>query len=490
MNISMLKIKNCLGVTNLEFNPGEITLIEGEEGQGKTSVLESIQRFFTNKSERPVFVNTDGEKAEMYLMLDDGTDMKKYINKEGKATTLSIDKGGMSPKNPETFLKGLVSEKQLNPISLIGMKDKELAELILSLIPINITEEDLKDWIMEVPPVDISKHGLQVCKDIEMYYYNKRTDLNKETKLLDADITSMISKLPSVYDVEAWRNVSLQEKYNAISTANLHNKKIDEAVSFISSVDAKIETLREQCKSEIAEMKVSEEAKSQGIKDKIIDLKNQIALLEKDLENRNNIIEENVKNIKESYKDKSDKLQEEKKSSEKFIADNKAIDIEVLEADLKEADEMRSYIAIADELKSKVKILDVKKEESETLTHKIEFMRTKPAMLLKTVKMPVDGLSTDNNGNVLINDRPISNLSGGERIKFVMNIVRATAGELKIILIDGFEKLSPKGQAEFIDECKGDGFQYIITKVTDGELKITSIDANGNKIDAVTGEII
>jgi hypothetical protein len=89
---------------------------------------------------------------------------------------------------------------------------------------------------------------------------------------------------------------------------------------------------------------------------------------------------------------------------------------------------------------------------------------------------------------VLVNSRPIINLSGGERIKFVMNIVRATAGPLKIILINGFEALSPKGQKEFIDECTGDGYQYIITKVTDGELKITAIDEGGKMRDAETGE--
>jgi exonuclease SbcC len=111
-------------------------------------------------------------------------------------------------------------------------------------------------------------------------------------------------------------------------------------------------------------------------------------------------------------------------------------------------------------------------------------------MLLSQAECPIVGMSIDGQGNVLVNGRPIINLSGGERIKFVMNIVRATAGELKIILINGFEALSPKGQKEFIAECTGDGYQYIITHVTDGDLRVTSISESGTAVDAETGEEI
>jgi hypothetical protein len=149
---------------------------------------------------------------------------------------------------------------------------------------------------------------------------------------------------------------------------------------------------------------------------------------------------------------------------------------------------MKSYVRTADDLKIKQNELATKKIESSKLTDKIEYMRTKPQMLLAGAKMPVEGITVDGGGNVLINSRPIINLSGGERIKFVMNIVRATAGPLKIILINGFEALSPSGQAEFIKECTGDGFQYIITRVTEGGLRIKSIDDNGTVRDAETGE--
>jgi len=459
MRISMLKLKNCLGIKELEFKPGQITLIEGEEKQGKTSILESIQRFFWNKSERASFVYKDdegpAEKAETYIDLDDGTTMKKYINSENKVTTTGIEKDGMSPKSPETFLKSLVNEKQLNPISLIYMGEKELADLVLSLMPIKVTEADVKEWLLEVPPfIDYNKHGLQVCKDIEKAYYDMRTKVNQRVKDLEGEVKGEIAKLPKDYDPEAWRYVSMQEKYDAIKDANKVNADRQKCQAQIDNVKTKIEGIEE-----------ARDIRVKQLEDEIQKVKND-AKYRIDVENNNVVI------------------------AKDYLEKNPEIDVEPLETAQKEAEEMKSYVRTADDLAEKQKELEAKKAESQKLTEKVEYMRTKPQMLLAGATMPVEGITVDGQGNVLVNSRPIINLSGGERIKFVMNIVRATAGPLKIILINGFEALSPKGQKEFIDECTGDGFQYIITKVTDGELKIKAIDESGNVRDAETGEVI
>ncbi len=495
MRISMLKLKNCLGIKELEFKPGQITLIEGEEKQGKTSILESIQRFFWNKSERASFVYKDdersAEKAETYIDLDDGTTMKKYINSENKLTTTGIEKDGMSPKSPETFLKSLVNEKQLNPISLIYMGEKELADLVLSLMPIKVTEADAKEWLLEAPPfIDYNKHGLQVCKDIEKAFYDMRTKVNQRVKDLEGEVKGEIAKLPKDYDPEVWRNVSVTEKYEAIKAAITTNDKIKAHQAVVDGLTTSIESLRNQCKGDIADVKQKSADSKKATEDKITELKRQITALESELAQADAVCAEKVKTTTEHYKELANVAERSAETSKKYISDNPVIDIEPLETAHKEADVMKSYVRTADDLKEKQKELEAKKIESQKLTDKIEYMRTKPQMLLAGATMPVDGITVDGQGDVLVNSRPIINLSGGERIKFVMNIVRAIAGPLKIILINGFEALSPKSQKEFIAECTGDGYQYIITKVTDGALKITAIDEGGKARDAETGEVI
>jgi len=493
MRISMLKLKNCLGIKELEFKPGQITLIEGEEKKGKTSILESIQRFFWNKSERASFVysedGTTADKAEIYIDLDDGTTMKKYYNKESKPTTTGIDKGGMSPKNPETFLKTLVNERQLNPISLIFMPDKELTELVLSLIPIKVTPENLKEWLLEIPPfIDCSKHGLQVCKDVVDVYFTKRTDVNRRIKDLTGEVKGIKEKLPENYDPEAWRNVSLTEKYDAIKETIAKNDKIKAHRARVDGLAVAIESLRNQAKVDIADIKQKTTDGKKTTEDKIAELKMQITALESELAQADAVCVEKIKTTTEHYKALADTAEKGAEESKKYVAENPTMDIIPLETAHSEAEKMKSYVRTADDLKTKETEFSTKETEAQNLTNKIEYMRTKPQMLLAMAEMPIKGISVDGQGNVLVNSRPIINLSGGERIRFVMNIVRATAGELKIILINGFESLSPKSQEEFIEECSGDVFQYIITRVTDGNLKITAINENGKRIDAETGE--
>lgn len=496
MKISLVSLKNCLGIKELEFKPSKVTLIQGDVGQGKSSILETIKKVFTNIGERPEFVHSDGDKAETFLVLDDGTNIKKYINKQGKVTTVNVEKNGMKPSAAETFLKNLVGEGQLNPISLIQKNDDELSELILSTIPIRVTKEDLQSWIEEIPlGIDLSKHGLQVCKEVEKYLYEKRRDINRDVETYKTEVKTLTEKLPLNYDPEEWRNVSQTEKYDEIKKAQEHNQKINQQQNLINSADIEIESLRSKCKAEIADAKekyskekVDKESVINEKKKQIEELKKEIAIIEKEVENIDNNCKNETERITNTYKELAENKKKEVEEAKKFIEKNEPISIEPLEKEHKEIENMKSYIRMADDLNDKKKKLTEVEAIRNDLTKKLEKIRNKPSELLAEAKMPIEGISISDDGKILINNRPIKNLSGGERIKFAVNLAKATAGECKVILIDGFEALSPSKQEGFIKECMNDDFEYIITEVTDGLLRILNINEDGSIVDASTGK--
>lgn len=458
MKVSLFRFKNCLGIDELEVKPGKITLIQGKTGAGKTSILETIEKFFTNKGCRPKFVKGDAEKAETYILLDDGTEMKKTFNQDGKPSYVSVVQNGMSPKNVETFLKSLMSDAQINPIKWMELPDSEQNKAILETIPMQVTREELIDWVGEVPSafgkeVDLSQHALKVCKDVENYYYEKRKSVNSELKVLKADVENLKKKIPEGYNADEWRTVSLQEKYEAVTKANEINSNRIKCQAQIDTVNTRVEAIKTE-----RDLKVKQ-------------LEDEIKRLKADAEERINIEQRNVEIAK------------------RYLEKNSGIDIAPLDAAYKEAEEMKSFIKTYDEWQEKSAKLSIVEKEAKTLTDKIEFMRTKPQMLLSKANMPIEGLSIDAGGNVLINELPIKNLSDGEKMEFVMSIVKATAGPLKLILIDGFEKLSPERQKLFMDNALKDDFHYIVTKVTDSDMQIVSINEEGLSIDAETGEI-
>jgi len=322
-----------------------------------------------------------------------------------------------------------------------------------------VTREELIDWVGEVPTVfgkeiDLTQHALKVCKDVENYYYEKRKSVNSQLKVLKADVENLKGKMPEGYNADEWRNISLHEKLEAITKANEINSNRVKCQAQIDNMNTKIDSIK----------------------------------TERDLKIRQ--LEEEIKRIKEDAEEKIKTEQRNAEIAKQYLEKYSEIDIEPLNKAYKEAEEMKSYVRIYDELQEKLaKLADIEKE-SKTLTDKIEFMRGQPQMLLSRANMPIEGLSVDANGNVLINGLPIKNLSDGEKMEFVMNIAKATAGPLKLILIDGFEKLSPERQKLFIENALKDDFHYILTQVTDGEMQIISIDEQGNKINAETGELI
>ena len=61
--------------------------------------------------------------------------------------------------------------------------------------------------------------------------------------------------------------------------------------------------------------------------------------------------------------------------------------------------------------------------------------------ILKTATIPVKGLTVEN-GKPLIDGKPISNLSEGEQLMLCVDVALSKPNNLKLILLDGVEKLS------------------------------------------------
>lgn len=96
--------------------------------------------------------------------------------------------------------------------------------------------------------------------------------------------------------------------------------------------------------------------------------------------------------------------------------------------------------------------------------------------ILKTATIPVKGLTVEN-GKPLIDGKPISNLSEGEQLMLCVDVALSKPNNLKLILLDGVEKLSENNRKLLYDKCKEAGLQYIATRTTNSnELIITEME--------------
>lgn len=517
--ITRLEIKNCLGISELEIKAGKVNMITGSNEVGKTSILEVIEKGVQNSKRRTRFVKDGAGEATLYIEMDDTTTINRKISSDGKESSKITQHGASIPK-PEGYLNSLVGEGfGFNPVDFIGKKDKEQTDILLGLMPIRVTEENLLDWFGEVPPVNLKQHAIGVLEYLaEKYFYDKRALANGAVKECAGEIKALFEQLPDNYDGNQWREVNIGELWAKVEKSQRNNSMRDEAQKAVDLYDEKITAIdnkfilqvREQ--NELLGIKTTKARESfekdrQVIRDAIIYMEGEITEMEESIKrlqegiqaNKNRIIikENDLKNIDESMVAvKIQSLQNENaieiknidanRQAEKDSAENRVVtarkylemyplvDIEPLRTYAQDAETMKGFVNLYDNMRTLQDSLQIKQDLAKTLDAYVEIARNKPAELLQQIKMPIKGLGINDQMQITIDGLPISNLSTSRQIKLALDIARATAGPLKLICIDRWESLDPTSREVCFNEMDGDGFQYFITEVTSGELSVTA----------------
>ncbi|MFT9495927.1 hypothetical protein [Anaerosolibacter sp.] len=512
MQLKRLELKNCLGIKEIEYTPGKINVISGGNEKGKTSILESIEKALYNTERRPKFVTDGAGESTLYVEIDNGISIDRRIKEDGSSKVKVTQSGAMVNK-PETVLKSLVGDFAFNPVDFMNKRDKEQTEILLSLIPMRITETDLMEWFGEIPPVNLNQHALQVLTYLaEKWYYDKRSIANGEVKECMAEIDAIKNQLPDNYDAEDWRNVVIADLWKSVDDAKKVNNYIDLGQQIIDDEDVTKQNINNKFNLQIKEQdellefkkdraKKSVEERKQDIKiqieannveieaykEKIRQLEQSNLLKEQELQsidetvvavknesltNERNIA---VKAIEEKREIELQAADEKINKARKYLEENEITELKPLEDKANEAEAMKGYIALYDNMKKLQETLKVRNENASKLDDFVKLARRKPAELLATIQMPVKGLGIDENGCITIDGLPIKNLSTGRQMRLAMEIARATAGELKLICVDRWESLDEDQRKIFIEEAVSDGFQYFITEVTNGDLAIERV---------------
>lgn len=542
--ISLLRIANFLGIEEQEIKAAKINILRGPNGEGKTSVIEALEKTFTNKSRRTEVVRHGTDEAALYVELDDGLEVNRRIRSD-KADYLKIRKADEGVPSTEKFLRDLVNGNIFRPLDWVNLSVKEQTKSLLSMLEIGWSKEDIINWFGELTDnIDYTEHILIILKAIETKYYNDRAEVNREIKELEARIKSIVDDLPPEYDGEEWKDVNVQEYYSKVKEAQDINKWISEAKGLQESYNSKVESIKANGENEMSKITLKYKSESQDIKD-IIDLsKNRIEKakeyissanekVEIELSKLDNELEAEYQELLQRYAEKKDlkkreilsqaeeqkdliginenkiaaKEQEllgldekealEKKAidekiealiekektrigkASKYLEEHEEIDVEPLQEEANKVQEMVSYLREWNRISEiRDNQLAPKEQYSALLTERINKARNLPGELLKTAKMPIEGISVDENGLVRINGTLIDGLSDGEKLSLAMRVAKAQCGELKVICLDRFECLDKESQDRLLKEMSEDEYQYFVTEVAkteSGEVELEKI---------------
>lgn len=467
MKVKKIKIKNLFGITEYEAT-GKSLEIVGENGVGKSSVIDAIRYALTNKSDREYIVRNGETEGEILIETDNGLriDRKPRTN---QADYKSVKKDGHEVGSPETFLRDIFTPLQLNPIEFMGMDKKEQNAIILDMIQFNWDLNWIKEQFGEIPPeIDYSQNILSVLNDIQSekgYYFRARQDVNRDIRNKRAFIADIAKGIPEGYQVETWEDYNLSAVYSQIETIRNKNEQIQRAKNITETRDNKVRAFQAEKEIAISTLEREQSGTRSRLEKQIEKLKAEISAAEKELDGLEEKKQYKLAVINKQYEANIARYDAQVEEYRE-LAGKEPQDYSDLQEKASYAEKMKGYVNEYRRMKRLQEDMEELTQESADYTRKIEKARILPGEILEKATIPIEGLTVEN-GIPLIHGLPVSNLSDGQKLDLCVDVALQKPNGLQIILIDGVEKLSTKMRDALYKKCKERGLQFIATRTTD-----------------------
>lgn len=450
MRVLRIVIRNILGLESLDIRPGRVTEILGENGTGKTSCLEAI-RAALGGGHDATLLKQGATEGEVILLLDDGTEIKRRITEDRSETTVTVPEFGRISK-PASYIRTLADALSLNPVRFLTAARKERVDQLLQAIPMQVTA----DQITFVPTlalsgVDLDEHALTVIGKIHKAIYDQRTGVNRAEKEKRGTIKQMTETLPEDAPEGNWGDV-LQQATTAFTALQDERSKRFKVIE--TWADAQAKQAEDACQQHIEEVKAELEKAIEKLRtDAQIEIDRTRAERDAVVKAVEGGREERRATVEQEYRPREDELKEK-------IGQAKAM----VEQHTK-AESTRQFIA------QLTQEADQLAEGASKLTLALGRLEALKAGLLQ--RLPIPGLEVKD-GDIFVDGIPFDRVNTAKKVQLAIEVARLRAGSLGLVAVDGLECLDPKTFEAFRREAAKADLQFVISRVTEGPLEITT----------------
>lgn len=432
MRAAKLKLFNVMGIDDLEIEPGNVTVIQGKNGEGKSSFIQALLAL-TDGGHDATLVRNGADEAVILLELDDGHEVRKRITPTG--STLTVKKDGHTIGSPQTYLNGLADAIAANPIAFMQADDERRLKLLLEAVSLELNDDDVfaaVGDVVEIDDVELLGKPLDVIARLRKKVYDERTGVNRTVKDSKATADQLEKSIPAE-DPDApapEAEIERLEKENmeAPEAVNAAKALID------SEADDAIDAATTGLDNEIAEL----EAKLEELRQRRDDLTDAI-------EKKRDATKAD---IDADERTRAATVAEQLKALRKQVTDSAAVE------------NTRSMLATLRQTVTE------KQAEAERLTEALERLDDLKLSLLKDLPAGldiVDGVLHDKNGV------PWPKINTAERVKIAIRIAQMRVRDLPIVCADGMEVLDEDTFQKFVANASKSNLQFFLTRVTNDE---------------------
>ena len=429
LRVSRIRIRNVMGIQELEFSPGAVTVISGGNAAGKSSVIEAIlapQR----GGHDPSLLRLGTEEGEVLYLLSDGTEIRERITATKSTLTVKDpERGGIS--KPKTFIDRVTDGISVNPVEFLTCNDEQRLRYVLESSPATLSAEQLRAAVggaLEVPD-DIPGHPLRVVEKVHKAVYDLRTGKNAIARDSGATAEQLAKGIP---DLDA-----------DTLAADVETAELEEA-----EIRQRFARDRQFMQREVARL---EESYGREIGK----LKEQLAALEKEAKAA-------LEQAAQAVRPKLTALDQEEQAALRPVTDRAA----AAHAEMKMLPQVETQRVLLRQHKQKAEQATA---ESRELTAALARLDALKNQLME--QSPVKGLEI-RDGDLYFGGIPWQRVNTGEQVKVALKLAKHRAGDLPLVCVDGLESLDPETFAAFMRSAPKTGLQFIVTRVSDGPLTI------------------
>ena len=412
MKIMRLSVSDIKKIQVAEICPdGHVVEIAGKNGQGKTTILDSILWALGGKKHiQEMPVRKGAEEGNIEIDLGDYIVHRK-IKSNGRSTIQIMNKDGAKYSSPQEILDNLVTVLSFDPLEFMNKSDKERLNMVRQFAP------DVDFQALE----DLVKASFNVRRE-------EKRNLDSVQKFLQS--LSDEEKVPELIDIEP-KHKELRE----LEATNASNQKKREEFSDLKSKRDKLESSLSGCQAE----------KKQLI-EKIKDLDNEITFTRKEILN----IDKEIEQFPKIPKDIS--------ASELTVEIN----------NIAQANFERDSIISRN--KNRLTIVDREKSIQEKVAKAEKDLQEHRAVLdneLKKIQIPVDGIEITPEG-IMLDGVPLEQASSAQQLNVGMQIAIKANPKLRALRIKDGSLLDDESMQLLKNSAEENDFQIWIERVGSG----------------------
>ena len=452
----LIRVRNILGVDEIEIRPGKVTVLEGGNATGKSSVLAALNSIMDGGHDATLLRKGEEEGEAVIVIEDkredgtpgqhDGVEIRKRITSDKSDLKVTHPEMGRVSA-PKGYVERLIKAHSFNPVEFLLTDNR--VDVLLRAIDARVDSDELYEAVREVTPEDVDlmevidaaadQPALDAIETVRSAVYDERTGVNRIAKEKRATAGQLKESLPA-------DGADPEEIREELEEAE-HNLEAERSEALSAA-----EAIREECEAEVNAIREKAEERIAELQREIDEVRGSA---ERAAEEAREERDKRVQDVRENYGEEIDRW--------KDLTTTLRERVRAAEA----AESTRENIREAEE------VAERREEQSEVMTEALNRLDGLKERVLE--RLPIDGAEI-RDGELYVNGIHMDRLNSQRRVEIAVEVAEMLAGDLGLAIVDDLELLDEEHFEALVARLEASPLTAIVTRVAQdgGDLTVRS----------------